>query len=171
MRFWDASALVPLVVQQSATGAVNALRASDPAAVVWWGTVVECVSAIARLERMGELGAPGAKSAHAALERLAQSWIEVEPSETIRSTARDLLSRHELTAADAFQLAAALHAPPGDELLEFVCLDQRLRRGALKQGFTVLPALAAEAVVREPAALYHLAKYPRSGRRATRGGR
>ena len=59
MRFWDASALVPLLVQQSATDSVQVIRASD-------------------------------------------------------------------------------------RPLEFVCLDQRLRQGAEREGFALLPAPATE---------------------------
>ncbi len=140
MRFWDASALVPLLVQQSATHSVAAIRAGDPAFVVWWGTVVECDSAIARLKRMGALDEAGAKRARASLDGLAETWIQVEPSDTIRSSARSLLAKHELTSGDAFQLAAALHGlPSGDRPIEFVCLDQRLRRGAEREGFALLP--------------------------------
>ena len=141
MRFWDASALVSLLVQQSATDSVQAIRAGDPAFVVWWGTVVECDSAIARLKRMGALDEAGARRVRASLDGLAETWIQVEPSDAIRSSARSLLARHELTSGDAFQLAAALHGlPSGDRPLEFVCLDRRLRQGAEHEGFDLLPA-------------------------------
>jgi hypothetical protein len=64
----------------------------------------------------------------------------VLPSELVRQRAERLLSIHPLRAADAFQLAAALiwveEAPQG---LKVVCLDQNLREGAFKEGFTVLP--------------------------------
>jgi len=143
MRFWDASALVPLLVQQSTTASVQAIRAGE-AFVVWWGTVVECDSAIARLKRMGLLDEAGARRARASLDRLAETWIQVEPSDTIRASARSLLDKHELTSGDAFQLAAALHGlPSGDRPLEFVCLDRRLRQGAEREGFALLPAPAA----------------------------
>lgn len=172
MRFWDASALVPLLVRQVGTDSVNALRSSDSAILVWWGTVVECSSAIAKLERMGSLDGAAAATARADLERLAMSWVEVEPSETIRGAASALLVKHELTSADAFQLAAALRAPAGDQLLEFVCLDQRLRRGAVKEGFTVLPALATDRGLREPAAAsYKVVKQARRPERALRGSK
>ena len=140
MRFWAASALVPLLVQQSATDSIQAIRAGDPAFVVWWGTVVECDSAIARLKRMGVLDDAGAKRARASLDGLAETWIQVEPGDTIRSSARSLLAKHELTSGDAFQLAAALHGlPSGNQRLEFVCLDRRLRQGVEREGFALLP--------------------------------
>jgi predicted nucleic acid-binding protein len=141
MQFWDASALVPLLVRQSATDSLQILRTGDPALLVWWGTLVECDSAIARLKRMGGLDEAGTRRARAHLDELAESWIQVEPSDAIRSSARDLLAKHELTSGDAFQLAAALHGlPSGDHPPGFVCLDQRLRRGAAREGFALLPA-------------------------------
>jgi uncharacterized protein len=51
MKFWDASAIVPLLVGQPATTLLQALASHDPVVLVWWGTEVECASAIARLER------------------------------------------------------------------------------------------------------------------------
>jgi len=152
MRFWDASALVPLLVQQPATESVNSVRSSDPELLVWWGTPVECASAISRLKRIGLLDDPGAAKAQVTLEQLAGSWTEVEPAGAIRSSARELLKKHELTSGDAFQLAAALQGLAGDKLREFVCLDRRLRRGALNEGFTVLPRVEADALMREPRA-------------------
>ncbi|NIQ55186.1 MAG: PIN domain-containing protein, partial [Gammaproteobacteria bacterium] len=38
MRFWDTSAIVPLLLEQEATAEVAELLASDPEIVVWWGT-------------------------------------------------------------------------------------------------------------------------------------
>ena len=51
MRFWDASAIVPLLVAEASTPRLQALAASDPDMLVWWGSRLECVSALARLER------------------------------------------------------------------------------------------------------------------------
>jgi hypothetical protein len=59
-----------------------------------------------------------------------------------RSGARDadVLAAHPLRAADALQLAAALvwtgEAAAGEA---FVCLDERLRDAARREGFEVLP--------------------------------
>jgi len=65
---------------------------------------------------------------------------EVEPLEEVRAEACRLVRVHDLRAADAFQLAAALawanHRPAG---IGFVCLDRRLCRAATRAGFEVLP--------------------------------
>ena len=138
MRFWDSSALVPLLAAEPATRPMLALYLQDPEAVVWWATPVECASAVARLEREGGLGIESATQAFARLDALAASWLQVEPSDEIRETARRLLRVHPLRAADALQLAAAIAAaerrPP---TMTFVTLDDRLRAAAAREGFAL----------------------------------
>ena len=51
MRFWDATALMPLLVVEGPSETMRDLRASDDAMVVWWGSRVECVSGLRRRER------------------------------------------------------------------------------------------------------------------------
>lgn len=41
MKFWDSSAVVPLLAQEPSSKACEALLKDDPAMVVWWGTRVE----------------------------------------------------------------------------------------------------------------------------------
>jgi uncharacterized protein len=67
MRFWDSSAIVPLTIAEPSTEALQAAAAQDPVMRVWWATEIECVSALARLERDGELTD---SATTAALERL-----------------------------------------------------------------------------------------------------
>jgi len=144
MKFWDSSALVPLFATEARTRAVQSLYARDLEVVVWWGTLVECASAIARLERDGELSAADAAESFSRLDALAPSWMQIEPSDEIRESARRLLRVHPLRAADALQLAAALVAaerrPP---TLAFVTCDDRLREAAGKEGFMLEDVLAA----------------------------
>ncbi len=136
MRFWDSSALLPLLGEEPKTDAARALYLDDTEVAVWWGTPVECASAVARLEREGALTPAGAGEAFARLDALWRSWIEVEPTDEIRETARRLLRAHPLRAADALQLAAGIIAserrPP---TLAFVTLDDRLRTAAAREGF------------------------------------
>jgi hypothetical protein len=53
VTFWDASAIVPLLVEEPTSKGLMARRTADPTMVVWWGTPAECVSALCRLEREG----------------------------------------------------------------------------------------------------------------------
>ncbi|HKC25240.1 MAG TPA: type II toxin-antitoxin system VapC family toxin [Thermoanaerobaculia bacterium] len=143
MRFWDSSALVALVVREPSTHAVKDLFAADSAVTAWWGTVVECESAIARLVRESALSTSAAAEARSRLEGLLTGWSEVEPSDSVRRSARRLVGLHPLRAADALQLAAAFRACDGrSEDLPFVCLDTRLSSAARAEGFPVLGASA-----------------------------
>lgn len=138
MRFWDSSALVPLLVEQAASEGMGDLRANDQKIVVWWGTRVECSSAIARLERMGELDEPGGERARTILESLSEAWYEIEPTQGLRELACGLLRKHEITSGDALQLAAALCTPwRGPKTIEFACLDRRLARAAQREGLRI----------------------------------
>lgn len=140
MKFWDTSVLVPLVVREEKTSLVHDLLASDPDFVLWWGSVVECTSALARAQRQGHLDQEGVHESLALLRAFREAAFEIQPGEDVRSRAGRLLFVHPLRAGDAFQLAAALiwcrerTAGAG-----FVCLDTRLREAALREGFEVLP--------------------------------
>jgi uncharacterized protein len=139
MKFWDTSAIVPLLVREDSTDAARAVFAADPTMIVSWATAVECASAIARAEREDLLTQPAATEAFARLDALAQIWREVEPSNDVRDTARRLLRVHRVRAADALQLAAAtLAAERRPASLTMVTLDDRLQTAALKEGFDVL---------------------------------
>lgn len=141
MRYWDTSAVVPLLVAESATADVRRLLDADPAMVVWWATRTESVSALARQVRDGGLGASAETQARAVLDALAAAWSEVVPSEGLRHRAERLLRVHPLRAADAFQLSAALLWSRGRTAgRELISLDDRLREAAGREGFRILPA-------------------------------
>jgi predicted nucleic acid-binding protein len=139
MKFWDASAIVPLVLAEPATKPMQALAAKDAAMLVWWGTDVECVSAIARLEREGALDDSAVAQAFDRLKRLAAGWHEVDPSDAVREAAVRFLRVHPLRAADALQLSAAfIAAERRPSSLEMVTLDDRLAAAARKEGFVLI---------------------------------
>ena len=133
--FWDSSALVPLCVQQRASPTVRRL-ARHYGIVVWWCTAVEVRSAFARLMRVRELTRAGQVLAEKSLEQMENRWIEVQPTEALRSEAEGLLTRFPLRAADALQLAAAmtwaLDRPQGRV---FICGDTQLLEAARGLGF------------------------------------
>ncbi|MGQ0643154.1 MAG: type II toxin-antitoxin system VapC family toxin [Gemmatimonadaceae bacterium] len=139
MRYWDASALIPLIVAETTSARLEDLMREDPAAVTWCGSAIECTSALARLERDGALGAADVR---AAIERLRQAmlgWIEVPASTDVRDQAMRLLRVHKLRAADAIQIAAAIVAADYHaSALEFVTLDGRQGEVAEREGFRVL---------------------------------
>ena len=143
MKFWDASALVPLLVGEAATRRVQALAGRDPDMLVWWGSAVECASAVARLERTAALDAKGMALACDRLKQLADGWNEIEPSEVVRENAMRFLRVHPLRAADALQLGAAFAAAgQRPASLQFVTLDERLTEAARKEGFAMVDIAA-----------------------------
>lgn len=143
MRFWDASGIIPLCIEEPMSNAVRELARQDSALAVWWATPVECWSAFARLRRDGLLTESEEDLTRQLVNKLGHAWLEILPGNEVRNTAGRLLMIHPLRAADAMQLAAALiwcdKTPKGHE---FVCLDLRLREAARREGFQVLPALA-----------------------------
>lgn len=140
VSFWDTSALLPLWVEEPHSELLREVGRARREWVVWWGTRVECASALARRRRALGQDAHQLIPAEELFQTHSRSWTEVLPAEGLRSTAERLLRVHPLRAADALQLAAGLawaeNAPRG---CEFVCIDQRLREAALREGFTLLP--------------------------------
>jgi predicted nucleic acid-binding protein len=144
VRFWDSSALVPLLVTEVSTRRVQALAIKDPAMLVWWGSEGECVSALARLEREGALAPPALGLALRRLKQLAAAWHQIDPNDAVREAAIRFLRVHPLRAADALQLAAAyLAAERRPSSLEVVTFDERLGVAAGKEGFAVIDMAAA----------------------------
>jgi predicted nucleic acid-binding protein len=140
VKFWDTSAIIPECVLEPSSSTIRALLEVDLEIGVWWGTRVECVSALTRRHRGVPFSQLARVEASRRLQALSDVWVEIEPSVTIRANAERLITLHPLSAADAFQLAAALawcgnHSAGAG----FVCLDIRLREAALLEGFAVEP--------------------------------
>jgi predicted nucleic acid-binding protein len=138
MRFWDTSAVVPLLVAQRHSRSLQSILAKDSLMLVWWTTQTECVSALARLQREGS-PASALRESFSRLKEFAASWQEIDPVDDVRETAARLLRVHPLRAADALQLAAAFVAASGrPSSLELVVLDERLAVAAQKEGFATV---------------------------------
>lgn len=138
MKFWDSSAIVALLVDESSHVFVQREFELDPAMTVWWATRVEVISALARRERDQSTDAASTRIAFDQLRKLGEEWHEVLPTRVLRNAAERMLRVHVLRAADAFQLAAALTVADDDpSTLEFVSLDQRLKDAAAREGFLI----------------------------------
>jgi predicted nucleic acid-binding protein len=138
VRFWDASAIVPLLLEEPARERMLAALDSDPVMLVWWATPVELVSALSRRERDGGLTLDDATAAIERIRLLERAWQTVLPTDVIRARAQRLLRVHPLRAADSLQLAAALSIAgdvPGS--LAFMCLDRRLADAARREGLVL----------------------------------
>ena len=140
MKFWDSSAVIALCVDEPTSAGIRSVLRGDPSLVAWWSTRTECLSGLLRRSREGSISGKGLADARAALTALANTWVEVQPSEAVRSGAERLLAAHALRAADALQLAAALVWCGGQARgAEMVAFDSRLREAASREGFGVLP--------------------------------
>lgn len=138
MRFWDSSAVIPLLVQEEQTSRRKAQLRDDPRMTVWWACRLECSSVLNRLRRDGSLDEEGLVRALGAMEILAESWYEVLPTSELRARAMRLLRVHPLRAADSQQLSAALIATSENpSMLPFLTADERLHEAAQKEGFAV----------------------------------
>ncbi len=139
-RFWDTSVIIPLLVREPTTAELLMLLRDDEHITVWWGTRIECASALSRRIREGGLNSAAEAQARTVLDRLVGSWSEIQPTDRVRSLAQRLLAVHPLRAADALRLASALvGTEDAPEQRPSICLDHRLRQAARKEGFAVRP--------------------------------
>jgi len=140
LKFWDTSALVALAFPEASSGETTAIADEDDAIATWWGTPVEIESAVQRAARSGGITQLAVRRGRAFLDEIEDRAAEIGPAEEVRERARRLVRVHELRAADALQLAAAVvwcaGRPEGEA---FVSLDRRLRAAADLEGFSVLP--------------------------------
>jgi len=138
--FWDSSAIVPLLLLEGDTPRRREQLKEDAVMVVWWGSRVECESAIERHIREGGLDAAKISLARARMGELEECWHEIPPSSKVRRLAIRLLRTHPLRSADALQLAAALSLLEDERKLSmpFLTADHRLAQAAEIEGLTVL---------------------------------
>jgi predicted nucleic acid-binding protein len=142
VRFWDTSALIPLVLGEP--GSVQARRWAGGGPRSRGLDPVKALSVIARRRRESR---PSARALRAAREELLagwRHWSEVTAVELIRQHADRIVETHPIRAADALQLGAALVAAggaPGE--LAFVTFDRRQAEAAEREWFPVLFPVAS----------------------------
>ena len=138
--FWDTSAIIPVLLPEARSATLTERLAADREVTLWWGTPVECLSAIYRRHRESPLPAALLTEALNRLRALVEDADTVAPTDEVRRRAGRLVAAHPLRAADALQLAAALvwceEQPHGEA---FACLDERLREAARREGFLLTP--------------------------------
>jgi uncharacterized protein len=139
MRFWDSSALAPLIVEEATTPTALEWLKEDPEIVIWGLTRLELVSAVERRVREGSIATSMRQPALRRIARLADDAHEVMDLAAVRTRAGRILARHALRAADAAQLGAALLvSEPDPASLTFVVLDRRLADAADREGLLVV---------------------------------
>ncbi|CAN5363436.1 hypothetical protein BH23ACI1_BH23ACI1_25230 [soil metagenome] len=139
MKFWDTSALAPLVIDEPSTAAMRQMMAADPDVIVWMLSSIELLSVLGRLGRQTPALADLLPGVRLDAMDLFRHWATVTHADGVKRRAERLVGVHPLSAADAMQLGAALLAA-GDraETLPFVTLDRTLARAAQLEGFRVL---------------------------------
>lgn len=139
VRFWDTSALVPLVVEETTSVACRRLLRERADVVVWALTRTEMTSAIWRRARDRDLDMAAVPRVLSRIAALAARWAEITDVDLVRDRAERLLAQHALCAADALQLAAALvltRERPRNR--DFVTADGALARAAASEGFRIV---------------------------------
>jgi predicted nucleic acid-binding protein len=138
MRFWDSSAIVPLVVNEASSPLLQDLYHSDTSVLVWAFTSTEVISALCRRLREGALDLSQLQASEERLRKLQEDWTETQDLDPVRQRAERLLHVHPLTAADSLQLAAALVATEErPQRFPFVTLEGRLGESAAREGFRI----------------------------------
>ena len=138
MRFWDSSAIIPLLCLEASSPAMQGLYRADPDLLVWAFTRTEVLSALCRRLREGSLLQDEFRAARERLRAIAADWTENVLLDAVLDRSDRLLEVHPLSAADSLQLAAALvsvEERPRD--FPFVTLDDRLGDAASREGFRV----------------------------------
>ena len=140
MRFWDASALIPLIVAEDQTDyCLKALKA-DSEIMVWSLSEVEVCSALCRKQREGILSEAALADAMARMNQVLGAAFVVAATTRVKQRALRLLHVHILRAADALQLSAALVAVQEEvHKMPVMCFDDRLCAAARREGFIVNP--------------------------------
>jgi len=138
MRFWDSSAIVPLIVEEASSSACRSLLRTDRSLAVWALSRVEVLSAIWREVRAGALERAAAVQAGKRLDALSAAWTEVDGLTAVRARAERVVAVHPLRAADALQLAAALVLSRERPRWPFVTGDRQLASVAELEGFDVI---------------------------------
>lgn len=139
MRFWDSSAIAPLLLTERRSFAVHQLLSGDASVIAAAITPVEVASLLWRRRHRGELTLAGHERAERRYAQMSRRWDEVALTREITDLARDLLGRHVLRSLDAIQLASAIWASSTERKLPFVTLDEKLAIAARAEGFPILP--------------------------------
>jgi uncharacterized protein len=140
MRFWDSSAIIPLIVQEEQSKyCIHAYRA-DSDMLVWTMSKIEVLSALCRRVREGALGPTSFDAASLRMNSLFERVYEVDAIQQVKERAMRLLRVHPLKAADALQLAAVMVGTEENvRRLPFMCFDDRLTAAARLEGYEVNP--------------------------------
>jgi uncharacterized protein len=144
VKFWDSSAIVPLLVEERNSRECRDLSRADRHMVVWEYTETEVTSGLVKATRLTPpLSQDDLDGALERLDALAGRWEVVEAATRTqvngaKERARQLMRSHELRAGDALQLAAAMRRFDPSMNRDFVVSDGKLADAAGAEGFNVI---------------------------------
>lgn len=133
--YFDASALVKVLIAERGSNAARSLWRSDSNVVSSWISFAEVTSAIARARRDRRISRRTASSALATFREEWSSLFPVEVEAVTGHYAGVLASRHGIRGMDAIHLASALLLREARPTV--VTWDVELRRAAEAEGLMV----------------------------------
>lgn len=140
--FLDATAFIKLFVQEAGTDAIIRLMEAteDNRKLISAGTPLEVYAALRRRERGSGLAAEDSAAARSILRVEAARMVQQPLNPAVLEAARQALDRHELSAAEAMQLGAAVVAREMFQgmAIAFVSSDLRLLEAARAEQFETL---------------------------------
>lgn len=136
--YFDASALVKLVVDEDGSDVAARLWDGCDAALASRLAYVEVCAALAASQRNSDLSKADLEAALAGFETFWASVRPLEITEAIQLQAGRFAREHSLRGADAIHLASATAV--GDPELIMAVWDRRLAQGAQEAGLAVSPA-------------------------------
>ena len=136
--YFDASALVKLLVEESGSDVAAALWDGCDAAVTSRLAYPEVCAALAAAGRNGDLDEANLAACERDWEDFWEAVRPVELTERVQWTAGRLAKRHSLRGADAVHLASALEIDPS--VLVVAVWDRRRHGGAVAERLAVAPA-------------------------------
>ena len=136
--YFDASALVKLLVEERGSETAAALWDSCDAAVSSRLAYPEVCAALAAAGRNHDLDQESLAACERDWEEFWETMRPVELSERVQRVAGNLAKRHRLRGADAVHLASALEINASD--LVVAVWDRRLHAGAVAERLAVAPA-------------------------------
>jgi uncharacterized protein len=134
VRFWDTSALIPILLDEDRSTIALSFMRTDSNVVVSFLTLVEIDSTLARRQA-------SAQQRRDALElyaSLRSIWTVIDDYKAIVHEARRVAQTHALRSGDAVQLASAVIGCRPKGLIPFVCFDDELNAAAFAEGFPLL---------------------------------
>lgn len=139
IAYFDTSAIVPLLVDETGTPAAREIWLSAGSLVSVRLVRVEARAALAQAARTGRISPPHLRSSVSELEGLLAQLAFVDVDDALVGHAGDLAESLALRAYDAVHLAAAIQVTAGDLVL--VAGDRALLAAAKSVGLTVAPTV------------------------------